>query len=142
LGLRASRQAGELILLELFILAAAAAQAAPPDPLTGRWINSARSVIIRIAPCPDEGWCGAVEWASGRAAADAARGGTQTLVGSELLHGFVAIGPNRWKGRLFVPDLNKRSTAELRQLSPNQLKIRGCALGGLICKSQVWTRTE
>ncbi len=109
--------------------------------LEGRWRNPSGSVIVAIAPC-GEALCGRVEWASDKAQADARKGGTDPLVGVELLNSFKSKGDGRWNGRLFVPDLNKRSKAELRQLGPNQVKVTGCAIGRLVCKSEVWTRTE
>lgn len=122
------------------VLAAISAQLAAPT-LEGKWCNPGGSVIVAIAPC-GEALCGRVEWASDKAQADARRGGTDPLVGVELLSGFVASGEGRWKGRLFVPDLNRRSKAELRQLGPDQVKVTGCAIGRLVCRSEVWTRAE
>ena len=110
--------------------------------LAGYWTNVSGSVVLMIAPCSNTGLCGTVEWASDKAAADAARGGTTSLIGTEILRGFVPAGENRWKGRLFVPDLNKRSAGEIRLLEADRLRVRGCTLGGLVCKSQVWTRAE
>src|SRR4029079_18872344 len=96
---------------------------------------------VRIAVCGDA-WCGTVQWASDKAAADAAHAGTTTLVGTEILHRFVPVGENRWRGRIFVPDLNKRSTAELQVLEADKLQVRGCARGRLLCKTQFWTRAD
>jgi uncharacterized protein (DUF2147 family) len=110
-----------------------------PTSIEGHWRNPSGSVIVSIAPC-GEALCGTVESASEKAQADARRGGTDALVGTVVLSNFAATGEGRWKGRLFVPDLNKRSKAELRQLGPDQVKITGCAVGRLICKSEVWTR--
>ena len=110
--------------------------------LAGHWTNASGSVVVLVAPCAAEGWCATVEWASDKATADAARAGTPTLVGTEIMQGFIPIEANRWKGRLFVPDLNKRSKAELRLLDGDRLRIRGCTIGGLVCKSQVWTRSQ
>jgi len=109
--------------------------------LEGYWRNPSGSVILSIAPCGDA-LCGRVQWASDKALADARKSGTDPLVGLELLSGFVPKGENRWKGRLFVPDLKKTSNAEVRQLDRDQVKVTGCAVGRLICKSQVWTRLE
>lgn len=114
----------------------------PATPLAGYWTNQTRSVVIALTPCSEAGWCGTVVWASEEAVADARHGGTASLLGTELLHGFVAVAPNRWKGRIFLPDLGKRSSAELRQLDANRLMVRGCTIGGLLCKSQVWARTD
>ena len=109
--------------------------------LEGYWRNPSGSVIISIAPC-GEAMCGRVHWASDEAVVDARKGGTNPLVGVELLTGFVAKGENRWEGRLFVPDLRRKSKAVVRQLGPDQVKVTGCAIGRLVCKSQVWTRTK
>jgi uncharacterized protein (DUF2147 family) len=124
------------------LLFAALLAQGPESLLAGHWTNASGSVIIMIGPCSDGGLCGTVEWSSEKAAADAARAGTTTLVGTEILHGFVPSGENRWKGQLFVPDLNKKSTAELRLLNGDGLQVRGCAVGRLLCKSQSWIRTE
>ena len=80
--------------------------------------------------------------ASDQAKADAKRGGTETLVGTLLMTGFKAAGPGKWRGRLFIPDMNRRSKAELRMFGAGQLKVTGCAVGRMICKSQVWTQAD
>ena len=109
--------------------------------LEGYWRNPSGSVIISIAPC-GEAMCGRVQWASDKALADARKNGTDPLIGVELFSDFVPKGENRWKGRLFVPDLKRTSKAEVRQLGPDQVKVKGCAVGRLVCKSQVWTRSQ
>ena len=111
-----------------------------PTPLEGNWSNPSGSVITTIAPCGDA-MCGRVQWASDKAIADARRGGTSTLVGTELLSGLTQKGEGRWRGRIFVPDMQKRSTVELRQTGPDQIRVTGCAVGRILCKSQVWIRS-
>lgn len=125
----------------LLVLAAALTQPAEltDASLEGRWRNPNGSVIISITIC-SESLCGRVEWASDKAVADARNGGTDPLVGAELLSDILPRGDGRWNARLFVPDLNKRSKAELRLSGGDQLKVRGCLVGRVICKSQVWTR--
>lgn len=118
----------------------AAAGTAPPS-IAGGWVNPARSVTVAIAPCGDE-YCGTVEWASDKAAADARRGGTDPLVGTRLFTRLAPKGDRRWAGRVFVPDINKTSRATLSLVAPDRLKVTGCAVGGLLCKSQLWTRAE
>jgi uncharacterized protein (DUF2147 family) len=39
-----------------------------------------------------------------------------------------------------VPDRNVRAEGELHLMGPRTLEIEGCAMGGLICKTQTWTR--
>jgi uncharacterized protein (DUF2147 family) len=128
------------------IVAAAAALAAivlqpgPVDP-QGQWRNPQGSVIVTIAPC-GEALCGVVNWASDSAKADARRGGTDQLVGTEVLSQFSPHASGRWRGRLFVPDLNKRPKAEMRLVGSDQLKVTVCGAAGLLCKSQLWVRAD
>lgn len=125
------------LLFALAIMLAQPGEAA----LEGNWRNPQGSVIISIAPCA-EAMCGRVQWASEKAIIDARKGGTDPLIGVVLLRDFVPKGEGRWKGQIFLPDLNKTSKAELRQLGPDKVKVTGCAVGRIICKSQVWTRAE
>lgn len=131
------------MLPQLLVLALTIAQASEPAERTleGRWSNPSGSVIISIGTC-GELLCGRVQWASDEALADARKGGTDPLVGVQVLSDIMPKGEGRWKARLFVPDLNKRSRADIRQLKINQLKVTGCAVGRLICRSQIWTRIE
>jgi uncharacterized protein (DUF2147 family) len=105
----------------------------------GEWINQAGSVIVRIAPC-ETGLCGTVSWASDKAQKDAARGGTISLVGTEVMHGFVPVADDHWRGRLFLPDVRRRVKATLRWDASDRIAIRGCELGGVICRTQYWWR--
>jgi uncharacterized protein (DUF2147 family) len=129
------------VISQLLPLAALAAQAAGPaaSGIEGRWRNPSGSVVISIAPC-DRSLCGKVMSASDKAVADARKGGTDPLVGAELLSAIEPRGAGRWKARLFVPDINKTSRADLHLLGTDRLKVTGCAVGRLICKSQTWTR--
>jgi uncharacterized protein (DUF2147 family) len=130
------------VLLSLLALGTTLTQSPPTENATieGRWRNPAKSVIISIGPCGPS-LCGRVDWASDKAKADAREAGTDPLVGAELLSDVVLKTESRWKARLFVPDLRKTSKAELRLIGPGQLKVTGCAVGRLVCKSQIWTRT-
>ena len=129
------------MLLALFAaLAAQAATPAPPAAIEGRWTNPSKDVIIAIAPC-GERLCGKVEWATPQAQADA-RKGIANLIGADLLTSLSPSGDNRWKGKLFVPDRKLRVTAKLSLDGADQLKVAGCAVGGMLCDSQVWTRAD
>ncbi|HET8827480.1 MAG TPA: DUF2147 domain-containing protein [Terriglobales bacterium] len=118
-----------------------AAVQAPAMTLSGYWTNESRTVVVLVAPCAATAFCGTVQSASDKARADARRGGTANLIGTELLHEFVQVAPGRWKGTLFVPDLRKRTKAEIIQLESDRLRIRGCAVGQILCKSQLWIRS-
>ena len=107
--------------------------------IEGQWRNPAQSVIIEIGPCGLTS-CGRVQWASDKAVSDARKGETDPLIGAELLSNIQLKATGRWRARLFIPDLRKSSKVELRLVNPDRLKVTGCAVGGLVCRSQVWRR--
>ena len=115
------------------------AVASAASPIAGRWVNPSHSVIINVAPCGDA-QCGTVVWASAKAKADALAG-TPNLVGTQLLTDLRRNG-GQWEGELFVPDHNLRVDARIEPIGGNGLKVSGCALGGLLCDSQTWTRSK
>ncbi|MHA6722688.1 DUF2147 domain-containing protein [Sphingomonas sp. RS2018] len=122
----------------LALLAAAPAAAAPALP-EGIWINPRHSVAVRTGSCGAR-LCGWVVWASAEAQGDARDSGTGKLIGTKLLQDYRAEGDHRWKGTVFVPDMQRSFDSEIAQVSPVTLKIKGCILGGFICKSQLWTQ--
>lgn len=128
--------------MKILLLAAIASLATAPaaaSGLEGSWTNPARSITVKIGPCGAT-QCGRVTSASAKAKADAAYGGTEPLVGIELISGIERAGPGRWRADIFVPDQNIHSSGELALTGPNRMAVRGCVIGGLICKDQVWTR--
>lgn len=106
--------------------------------IRGEWINDRRTAIVQIADCAS-GLCGRVVWSAAAARRDAARGGTSDLDGTLVMIGFVPSG-QRWNGRLFLPDRNRTTKATITLLNSGGLRVRGCELGGLVCRSQTWNR--
>jgi len=103
--------------------------------------NPSNSVHVRIHPC-GKSRCGTVVWANDKAKADSARGGTKQLVGTELFREFHEVSPKVWKGKVFVPDLNKVLTGTGTVKDENTIVARGCLFVGMGCKSQTWTRVK
>jgi uncharacterized protein (DUF2147 family) len=103
--------------------------------------NPQDSVHVRIHPC-GKGRCGTVVWANDKAKADSARGGTRNLVGTELFREFREVSPKVWKGKVFVPDINKVFTGTGTIKDQNTIVARGCLIAGMGCKSQTWTRVR
>jgi uncharacterized protein (DUF2147 family) len=103
--------------------------------------NPSNSVHVRVHPC-GKSRCGTVVWANDKAKADSARGGTPKLVGTELFREFTEVSPKVWKGKVFVPDLNKVLTGTGTVKDQNTIVARGCLFAGMGCKSQTWTRVR
>ncbi len=116
---------------------ALAADAVP----VGDWIGPHADVAVRTGPCGTM-LCGWVVWASPSARAHAGDGGTTRLIGTELLEGYRNDGTHQWRGTVFVPDLGTRFASRIEQPTPDRLRIEGCMLGGLICRSQTWHRID
>ncbi len=112
-------------------------QATPTNPIYGMWINPYRSVAVRTGPC-GERLCGWIVWANQEAQNDARDGGTPKLIGTALLENYRNDKPRSWSGTVFVPDMNRRFYSIIQQVAPDQMKVKGCILGGLLWKSQVW----
>lgn len=119
----------------------ASAENTPAIGIEGVWINPHDDVAVHTRTCGNT-LCGWVVWANPEAQSDARDGGVARLVGTELLENYRPNGRGSWKGTVFVPDMGRRYSSVIDQVSATQLRIKGCILGGLICRSQVWSRIE
>jgi uncharacterized protein (DUF2147 family) len=110
-------------------------------PLTGQWKNPKGTVVVRLSPCGNA-ICGVVVNASEHAKDTARKGGTANLVGTRILSGLRRSGNGSFKGLVFDPKRNIHAPATVKMLGPDALSVQGCALLGLVCKEQRWTRVS
>jgi uncharacterized protein (DUF2147 family) len=47
---------------------------------------------------------------------------------------------SKWSGRIFDPHTGSTYDSTIALKSPDSLRVQGCALGGLFCGGQTWTR--
>ena len=114
----------------------------PPAPavgVEGVWSNPKGSVQVKTGACGDK-LCGVVVYASPKAQADAKKAGAQPLIGTTLLRGYRANGTAQWAGQVYIPDRQASYYSTITMVDAQTLKVSGCILGGLICKSQLWHR--
>ncbi len=129
-----------IVLLPILLLAnPAAAQRA--GNWEGIWRNAADSVRIKVARC-GPGLCGTVVQASAKAKADAAAGGTDRLVGTQLFHDFRREDDGLWYGQVYVPDIDKVIDGTIEQVDRNTIVGTGCLFANFGCKSQTWKRVS
>jgi uncharacterized protein (DUF2147 family) len=128
----------------LSIAAAAVALGAPASAsaqaLEGKWTNPKRSVIVNVARCGNA-YCGTVSWATDKTRDKVAEKGRK-LVGTRILSDLRPAGDGLYKGRAFEPKRNLRGSATVRQVGPNVMVVKGCAVLGAFCKEQRWTRVS
>lgn len=129
------------LILSFALTAISAAAANAATPIDGKWTNPKRSVVIHVAPC-GPAWCGRVVSANAKAVADARNGGTPELIGKYLLSDFKPDGKGGWKGKVFLPKQNMTATGTIVLAGPNTIVVKGCAVAGLICRDQRWTRVD
>ena len=120
-----------IVLLACAMPAMASAQAT----LEGKWANPKRSVIVHVAPCGNA-LCGTVSWAS---ANNREKG---TTPGTRVLSDLRPAGDGTYKGSAYEPKRDIHGSATVRQAGPNVMIVKGCAVWGLFCKEQRWTRVS
>lgn len=129
------------------VLAAGLAGPALADP-AGTWTTPEGKARVKIADCGG-GLCATVialkepTDANGKAKldgknADEAKRG-RPIVGISLLSGMKPEG-GQWRGQIYNPEDGKTYKAYMTEQGGDSLKIQGCALGGLVCKTQIWKR--
>lgn len=127
-----------LIILSGFI-AVSPAYAGQDDPVVGTWRNIRNTMHIQTYHCGDS-ICGKVVWASDQAVADARRGGSANPIGTQVFRDFRKDAGGNWRGRVFVPDLNKTFSGTMVLVDRNTLKGSGCLIGRVLCKAKVLVR--
>lgn len=120
-----------------FVLVAigSAASASAQAPLEGHWANPHHSVIVNVTRCGDA-FCGTVSWATAK---NRERG---TTPGTRVLSDLRPAGDGVYKGSAFEPKRSISGSATVRQVSPNVMMVKGCAVLGLLCREQRWTRVS
>lgn len=127
-----------LSLLAAPLLLGAAAPIQSPG-IQGEWRNTKNTVHMRLAPCGGA-ICGTVTWAADAQRADARKGSGKELVGSVLLHGLKPSAAATWTGKVFIPDINTNASGTVEQVSNILIRVSGCTMLGLLCRTQHWHR--
>jgi len=120
-----------LVLLAIAAPVTASAQAT----IEGRWANPHHSVIVNVARC-GSAYCGTVSWATER---NRLRG---TTPGTRVLSDLRPAGDGTYRGSAFEPKRQMHGSATVRQVGPDVMMVKGCAVLGLICSEQRWTRVS
>jgi len=121
----------------LLVYAPGMAGAASVD---GTW-RTPKGWLIKIAPCGDAR-CGTVVGGTSeldKHNPDPAKR-SRKMVGVRLLWGLKKSGKG-WAGKLYNPHDGKTYTGKVA-VSGDSLKLSGCVLGGLFCRSQTWRRAR
>jgi uncharacterized protein (DUF2147 family) len=122
-------------------LALATTPAAAQANIEGHWTNPKHTTLVHVTRCEGNAYCAIVLKASAKAQANARKGGTKNFIGTEILH-VRESGNGLYKGKAFDPESNMHIPATVRFVNAGTIEIQGCALFGLICKTQRWTKVD
>ncbi|MBV9458341.1 MAG: DUF2147 domain-containing protein [Bradyrhizobium sp.] len=134
-------------------LGALDANAAQPAEVVGVWLNPQGTTRVRISPC-GAALCGTIVWL--QTSNDPQTGEPLTdrnnpdpanrnrpILGMQIL---TDVKPGRtageWTGKFYAPNDGKIHDATLSMDGPNAIKLEGCMIGGLICRTRTWTRVN
>jgi uncharacterized protein (DUF2147 family) len=133
----------------LIMFGASNAQAADPN---GTWITEGGKSRVRIAAC-GQAICGTIvalqepnDPATGKPKTDKnnadASKRNRPMIGVEIVLAMKPNGADRWTGQVYNAEDGKTYSGNVTMTGANTLKLEGCALGGLVCKGQTWTRAN
>jgi uncharacterized protein (DUF2147 family) len=66
----------------------------------------------------------------------------RSMAGVVIMTGASKDGADRWKGQLYNSEDGKTYTGYVIVNSKDEVKLEGCVLAGIICKSRIWRRTQ
>ncbi len=128
--------------MKKFSIAAAAliamAGAALADPAEGTWqteVDDGAYALVVIAACGNA-YCGTIN----RTFNSTGEYQSENL-GRQIVIDMVPAGNGAYAGQVWRPSNNKIYIGKM-DISGNQLRLRGCVAGGLICASQNWVRVQ
>lgn len=117
--------------LTALILAGGIAGASAQEVL-GVWERDTGASRVRFSKCGDA-LCGTISWLKDQSG--------PAKLGQRIFFDMKPSGANKWNGSAFNPEDGKTYSGTMT-LSGNSLTTAGCVLGGLICRSVKWSRTN
>lgn len=123
--------------------------AAHAQELTGTWLTDDGAAHVAFAPC-DSGQCGHIVWlAEPMSAIDGkpkrdrynpdASLQYRPIIGLPILTGIQPRPEGGWFAHSYDPKDGGEHDITVEPTQSGKLKLTGCVLGGLFCKSFIWT---
>lgn len=141
----------QLMLAALAIAGGSYAPALAAGTLDGRWLTQDQRAIVEVAPCGDTE-CGKIIWvkdpvdpSNGRPRRDKNNPdmGLQhrPIIGLPTLSQIAQNADGNWDAVSYDPRSGETHEITIKIANGGaKIVLRGCALGGLICRSEVWTQ--
>ena len=146
------RRALEFLGTAMLLAADGAVTAAHAADPSGIWYTQGQQAQVRIGRCAED-FCGTIialkdpiDPATGKPQTDTenedATKRNRPVIGLQVVIGMKPTGTNKWSGQFYSPEEGKTVSGNLILKEANTLTVEGCLLGGLLCRSETWTRAK
>jgi uncharacterized protein (DUF2147 family) len=138
--------------LAVALLAFAGSDGALAADPAGTWLTQGGNSRVKIADCGGA-VCGTIVWLkepndpeTGKPKTDKNNSDTakrsRPLMGVQIVLSMKPNGADKWAGQVYNAEDGKTYTGNISYSGCNSLQLQGCALGGLVCKGQTWTKAN
>ncbi|CUJ86228.1 hypothetical protein RUE5091_00439 [Ruegeria denitrificans] len=113
------------------------------DPVDGLWKtqpgDTGGYLHVTVAEC-GSAVCGTIDSAF---SADGNQNLEYENLGKQIIWDMVPEGGGTYdSGKIWDPERNKTYNSKMTLDSQNELTVKGCVAGGLVCRGQTWTRVQ
>jgi uncharacterized protein (DUF2147 family) len=146
------RNAVERMIVCLLALLVSVGPAFAYEPI-GTWYTAANRAQVRIARC-GRTLCGGIVWLKDPKDPNTGKPWTDINNSDPAKRARPLIGvrtvldltpsdvPNKWQGQVYNADDGRTYAGYLTMTGSDSLELKGCVLGGMICKSETWKRAR
>lgn len=133
----------------LAVVLIAPARAADP---VGTWLTGDKKGKVKIVNCGGA-ICGTLSWLAEPNDPDTHQPKTdkhnsnaslqsRPLLGIPIVLNMKPVGGDKWEGQVYNAEDGGTYTGSFTMSGPNTAELKGCVMGGIICKGQTWTRSN
>jgi uncharacterized protein (DUF2147 family) len=127
------------------------APALAADPL-GIWLTGDKKGKVRIVNCSGA-LCGTLVWVQEPMDPDTNQPKTdkhnvdaskksRPLLGIPIVLNMKPSGGDKWEGQVYNAEDGNTYSGSFAMTGANSAELKGCVMGGLICKAQTWVRSN
>ena len=145
------RRAAAVVTATIGLALMATAPALAADPF-GTWLTEDKKGKIHIVNCGGA-LCGNLVWIQepmdpetnkpklDKHNVDASKQG-RPLLGIPIVLNMKPNGADKWEGQVYNAEDGSTYSGSFTMTGANTAELKGCVMGGLICKTQTWTRAN
>jgi len=139
------------ILFPVLLTAGLTTPAFAQGAIDGRWLTQDKRAIVEVAPCgPKE--CGKIVWVKDPISPETGKPRhdknnpdealqKRPIIGLPTLSGIAPNNDGNWDAVSYDPRDGGTHDITIRISSKgDKIELKGCALGGLVCRSEIWTK--